>query len=437
MKNKNVFRRAGAAPILLLLLALLLRLLYVALLPDKLIWSDERDYYRLSQSIQQGHGFVLSDGHPTAVRPAGYPFLLAVLGWCGVRSLAAIRMAQTVIGTLTLGFLYLILCLFSERKWALVTLALGAMYPYFIYQTGALLATGWFCFLIVVAVYFLCRAVYLDELFSCLASGAVFGLAGLAVPTGMILFGLTFFWLLIMRRPWQRVLLFMAAGLLVVTPWIYRNYLQTGVLNVSSTGGYNFWLGNNPHARINLPGSVEPSPDLSRRLARAASEGEIDRLFTLEAFHFIYQHPGHFVKQTVKKAVYYWRLTPSPATGSYVRQEKIVNWLGAVSFSLLLLFAIWGGSRLPDSIKPLGLLWFFYFTGFTLVHSLTIVKIRFRLPLEYFLLMLSAYGVLLFYDRVLRFRFHQPSHGLWHSAFNEFKTDADWSQLSHERERLA
>ncbi len=437
MKNDALFPRSILAPMLLLLLALALRLVYVVTLPDKTVWGDERDYLRLSQSIQDGKGFVLDNGRPTAVRPPGYPLFLAILGWGGIHTLVAIRAAQAAIGTLTLLFLYLTVCLFSDRKWGLLTIAVGAVYPYFIYLPGTLLATSWFCFLLAVACYLLCRAVVKSEPLSYLFSGTVLGLAALAVPTALVLAALSLFWLLIMRMPIKRIVLFALAGLLVITPWIYRNYKQTGVMNLSATGGYNFWLGNNPQSRINLPGSAEPSAELLQRLIQAGSEGEIDRLFTRDALHYIYQHPGPFLVRTATKAVFYWRLTPSPVTDSYVGRDKTVAWLGAISFSLILLFAIIGCMHLPDSVKPIGLLWFLFFIAFTAVHSLTIVKIRFRLPLDHFLIILSAYGMIYLYNRVMRILFFHRRHHWWDANFYEFKTDSDWSQLIHEREHMA
>jgi len=396
----------------LLLMAWLLRLAYVLSLPDQLIWSDEKDYYRLGQSLSQGQGFVQINGQATAIRAVGYPMFLALLRWLGVTSLLGIRVVQSILSTATLWLLYLFLRILCEKSpWPLAAVGVGALYPYFIYLPGTVLATTLFCFLLVASVYFLFRALYLSEPFSLAIAGVFSGLASLAVATGLVLAAMTLLWLLGQRAGLKRLSLYGLGLSLMLLPWLSRNVVKLELWNLASSGGYNFWLGNNAQAQIDLPGLILPSPELQQKLDAAGSEKEQDRLYTTAALEWITQSRERFVSLTIRKAAYFWRLSPSPVTRSYLQQSAVIRWLGTVSFTVMLFLAMLGYAKLPGEWKPARILWLLYFISFTIVHSLTIVKVRFRLPLDHFILLLSAYGLIYLLGRLRAFR--HPSLTGW------------------------
>ena len=400
MKNESNRMARSAAPAGLLLLAFLLRAVYVLSLPDQLIWSDEKDHFRLSQSLALGQGYVSESGEPTAIRPPGFPLFLAVLRKVGVESLLAFRLMQAFLGTLTLWLLYrLVRSICSERSWALTTLALGALYPYFIYLPGALLATTWFSLLLVASVYFIHRSFYYAEPWPMVGAGLTMGLATLAVPTGLILIAASLLWLLRYHVPLKHIVLYAALVLLTLCPWLLRNGTQVGVWNLSSTGGYNFWLGNNPQSQIELPGQVRPPLNGDGGAIDSLPEKERDQFYTAEAWRYIFQQPGRFLLQTGRKALYFWRLDPSPVTQSHLGLNRSIQWLGTISFTLLFLSGVVGFALFPNTLQPLRTLWFYYFFAFTLLYAVTIVKVRFRLPLDHLLLILSAYGLVQLAER--------------------------------------
>src|SRR4051794_8344594 len=69
----------GAVFSVLVVLALVLRLLYVGATPGYELRHDARDYELHAQSIAVGEGYSrhVAYGRPTAFRPPGYPYFLA------------------------------------------------------------------------------------------------------------------------------------------------------------------------------------------------------------------------------------------------------------------------------------------------------------------------------------------------------------------------
>src|SRR5215216_3184186 len=77
-----------AAVWLILALALVLRVGYVAATPDYRLVHDAIDYDRAATSIARGEGYPDALGRPTAFRPPAYPYLLA-----GVYKVAGVERA--------------------------------------------------------------------------------------------------------------------------------------------------------------------------------------------------------------------------------------------------------------------------------------------------------------------------------------------------------
>jgi 4-amino-4-deoxy-L-arabinose transferase-like glycosyltransferase len=437
MKNDDRNKHIRMLFLSAIITAVLLRWFYVATLPDALIWSDEREYIRLAHTLSQGEGFVTHEGRPTADRAPGYPLWMSVLALVHLDSPTSVRLAQVLLSTACLLLLYGMARQMGDYRRALVALWLGTLYPYFIYMVGAVLPTTLFSFLLLAAVYWLVAAVQENRLPWFFASGAVFGLAVLTVPTAAVLVLVAGLWLGIkQRRAWRHTAWFFAGCLLMTSPWIIRNYNTLGVWQVSTSDGYNFWLGNNPDAQINYPGSIEMSADMQNRLSTIHDEKEKSRLYQQEALQYIVQQPFAAVWRTLIKAGYFWRLDPSPATQSYVEQSSSIRWIGILTFTFLLALAIIGGLTMNVTSKRILFLWLAFACAFTIVHALTIVKVRFRLPLDHFMLLAAAFGLVWVGEQAFAWRQGSNFKSTWSPKSLDFGSEADWSQLSIERKGI-
>lgn len=110
--------------------------------------------------------------------------------------------------------------------------------------------------------------------------------------------------------------------LLVISPWVFRNYQITGSLSLEHNFGYNFWIGNNPNANVlGKYSSTEiryPRPaELVARLNLAKNDHERDRIFLKEGLQFWKSHPWQGLWLTLKKMVFFWWIdTINPRTQS-------------------------------------------------------------------------------------------------------------------------
>lgn len=394
-------------PIALLVLAALLRLFFISSIPDRVVWSDEQKNLLLAENFSNGKGYVLANGKPTAIIPVGYPIFLAILRWVGLKTLWHIRLLQAFISTATVGLIGLLAHRIFGRKTALLAMLIGAVYPYFIFLPGTILATCIYCFFIVAGVWLFNLAITSNNYSMMFLSGMMWGVATLTVSTGMVLVLVLIVWQASNSRGnWRRyfgfVALLLAGFSLVTLPWLIRNSKQVGVVNLASNGGYNLWLGNNPGANTANPSTV-PTPDgLQQRLIQAGSEAAQDSIFVQEAVRFIQAQPFAFVKRTLLKALKFWRLDPSPVTASYLSSSRLMTIVSWICFAPVLFFAYYGLHRSKEAERAWLKLWLWMAIVTTLVHALMIVKVRFRLPIDQFMIIAASFGAVKIGEQVIK-----------------------------------
>jgi 4-amino-4-deoxy-L-arabinose transferase-like glycosyltransferase len=147
---------------LLLVLALVVRLGYVAATPGYQAINDAHNYDVHARSIAAGDGFARIGSGPsgqTAFRPPGYPYLLAgVYRLSGVeraqastRYLAG-RVANAVVGTVIVALIGVLSAQLFDRRVALVALSLGAVYLPLILVGGSLMSEPLFAALLLGAL---------------------------------------------------------------------------------------------------------------------------------------------------------------------------------------------------------------------------------------------------------------------------------------------
>jgi 4-amino-4-deoxy-L-arabinose transferase-like glycosyltransferase len=377
---------------------LVARFFLVTRLDNRVIYSDEQKNLALAGNLIAGAGYALHDGRPTAIIPAGYPFWLAALRVTGLTEPWHIRLAQVALSLLTIWLVYLFAQMLFGRPAALLAAAGCAFYPYFIFLPGTILATTLYSLLLVLGTWLYVRAVTYNNNKMLFFGGIVWGWAVLTVSTAVVLAGATLVWHLgHARASWRTGLrqaaLFLTGLLLVVLPWLMRNQLVLGHAVLATNGGYNFWLGNNPESDLDEPCSLQTPREMDERIIRSGSELYADSLFSATARAWIAAEPSAFFRQTLLKALYFWRLDPSPVTASYIHNSGLARTTAILSFAPLLVLAFWGLIKAPPPLKKKVMLFFYFALAYTAVHAVMIVKVRFRLPIDHFIIMAAAYGL--------------------------------------------
>lgn len=182
--------------------------------------------------------------------PPLYPYFLAILNSV-FGSLAAIKVAQALIGSLLIPAVSRIAFAVSGPRAGLIAAGLAAFYPEMIWYSAHFWCETLFLSLLWWAVERLLAADREGSRRAALAAGLLIGLAVLTRETVLYLLPLGAWWVFV-SRPRRNVLaaLVLAASLAVVLPWTARNWIQFGAfIPVSTGGGLNLYQGNAPLSR--------------------------------------------------------------------------------------------------------------------------------------------------------------------------------------------
>jgi 4-amino-4-deoxy-L-arabinose transferase-like glycosyltransferase len=400
---------------LIFLAAFALRLIVVGFLvgdqlgPDRDHWVFGWETGRIARSLASGYGFgspLFGWTGPTAWMGPIYPSLLAlvfaIFGIYTKASAYAILSLNSLFAAVTCLPLYSV----GRRVFASSTAVVGcwiwALFPYsFAFSADIVWNTSLNALLLTLAVAITLR---LEREFGgglWLLWGAVWAFAGLTEPTLLTCLPVATIWL-VFRLRWRGAWAFLvrrfaAAAItfvLLVVPWGIRNYQVFHQLIPLRS---NFWLvlyqGNTADTFDLYPDWANP-PHSHEEMAEYAEKGEVAYMAhkRRQAIANICSNPVRFVVTTLRRILFtwtgYWNLSRE-----YLRVEPFA-WANIVMTTLLSasaglgLFLAWPKSQ---NVRALfvGL-----FLSFPAIYYITHPSMAYRHPLDPFLLLYAAYGLI-------------------------------------------
>jgi 4-amino-4-deoxy-L-arabinose transferase-like glycosyltransferase len=328
------FLRGRTSLLAIILLALILRIGTVVITGDR---SLEYEFGILVHNMRTDNGYswfcvdedgtidhqVDSSTHqplPSAYVPPVYPlFLVSIYLLIGTStfSIILIEIIQAFLGALACLLLYEIALSLFNRTVALVAVFVYAVYPTLVFMCGQISAVNFYVFLNILFLFILFKAKDTVKWPAFAAAGAVFSLLVLARTDVLILLPAVLIWLLIIVRTnrIRTIIVFTVASLLLVIAWTYRNYRVFGQpAPVSTSTGYNLWIGQNEHAtgtrgEYTIPSfteSVEMWERIHALTPDRSYETKRNDLYMQEALSFMKRNPGKVLVLGLRKFMYYW-----------------------------------------------------------------------------------------------------------------------------------
>ncbi|MGA9751485.1 MAG: glycosyltransferase family 39 protein [Acidobacteriota bacterium] len=194
---------------------------------------------QLAKNLSEGHGYsesVKPPFVPCTIRDPGYPYLLSLLFDAFGESFRWIYVLQSFLSAITVIWLYLLAKRWLEWQYALLTAVIYCIYAPILVWTSEILTETLYTLLVVASTY--CIQLILDSKrtpgLSATVAGLVFAslvltraeaLSYLALVTLFAVVAGRAAWPLLCRLAWA-----WALTLLLLTPWVYRNYEATGKL---------------------------------------------------------------------------------------------------------------------------------------------------------------------------------------------------------------
>ena len=274
-------------------------------------------------------------------------------------------------------------CLFEDKKAGILAALMMALYPMSVLYSAFPLTESLFVALLLGGFL----ALYKNK--PALAS-ALFILSILTRPVvDLFAPALIFFYALIVRKLGIKRALSHLAGygilyVLMMTPWWYHNYEHYGQFVRLNLGfAPILYAGNNPKnssggAVLNRDYKLNAFEKIENPIKKERAQKEA-------AIQYIRENPRKFIKQSFVKFSRFWGVLPS---AQQVSKNKLAIIATLVILPLIVLTLITLITRRDRFIVLAPLLgWIFYLT---LVHMVTAGSIRYRYPVEPFLIILAA-----------------------------------------------
>jgi hypothetical protein len=366
---------------------------------DFLIPGDAEGYWMLAGKIVAGRDYSVYDPPRRVLRMPGFPLLLAAIRAVTGDAFLPVRVVLAGTGTAACGAVYLLGRILDSERTGLIAAALAAAWPVLVGFSVLVLSESFFALMLVLSLAAMAKLVTLARspaavprrgvlLWSAVVGMSVV-LASYVRPTWLPAAGLfpAGYWFAAGRTRDAAlagtVVLFAAA--VALAPWTIRNWFVTGHI-VPTT----LWVGPSLYDGLR-PGATGESDmrffDDENLLGRM-SEYDMDREYRRRAWASVRENPGEAVRLAFVKFWRYVRPWPGAEQFSSIPARLAVAAYYAPAV-VLAAFGAW--SRRADlwllslSVGP--------FILFALVHCVFVSSLRYRLPAEYPLCVLSAVGV--------------------------------------------
>ena len=377
LKNENTI-------VYILFFSLILRLIALVFLPDQ-NFPDAMSY--------EDHGiWLFKEGiFPADVYMPLYPIWTYITGG-GI----TLRVADIVLSVMTVWLVWKIsYTLFNSSKLASLSALAAAIWPHFIFYSVSGLTETAYTFIICFSFYLLYRSSYKLAIILLVTSILIRPTLEPFIP--ILLFSFMFF---IHRLPGKIIVknlcFFGLVYLCIMSPWwIFQYEKYDDFVRLNLGAGHILYSGNNIHNKTG--GGIGGGVDVDFSDFRYMKDMPIERNRAMkeEAINFIKNNPGSFVNLMGKKFVRFWRLWPY--ADEYNKPHFII--ISLLSYGLMLfafihflLFFVIKNWRVHVPI-------ILFIMFLTLVHIITIGSIRYRFPIEPFIIIYGCYSISRFLEK--------------------------------------
>jgi 4-amino-4-deoxy-L-arabinose transferase-like glycosyltransferase len=426
-----------------LILGGILRLLYLMFYLGDPQWNQLlvdslfHDYW--AQSIADGN--IL--GQEAFFRAPLYIYILGGIYTIFGHSLLAARIFGHICGLLGIFITWKISLQLFSKKTAVVAALIHALYPIAIYFESELLVDSFFTLLIELSVWLFLKAGQERNIRTYILAGLFTGLAIITRPVLMALVPLYLIWIFLSienkKAAFKTASLLIVIIVLVISPVTLRNLIVSNdFVLVSSSGGINFYIGNNEYAE-GYSAAMPPPLGHNWRIkdirflaeketGRIMKASEISQFYYEQGLNWIIQNKTDFIRLYLSKLYLLMNnleISNNRNLPLFFGSNPILRY-NPIRFGIIMSLAVLGIAFLlikgqMDRWRPFLIL---FVAGYLLIISMFFINARFRLPVIPFLMILSGYGLTGLYESARK-------HLLSHKVIIPFLLGACMYWLSH------
>ena len=326
---------------------------------------------------------------PTIYTPPLYPYFLYFIKFFFQNQdlfLIAVLNIQMALSLISIYLFYKILQKLFSKQISLIGTAIFSLYPLNVYSVSQISSVSIQVFFIV--SFFLSLMCYLKNsnftylfIFSLISTALIY-LRG----EFFIIYFLTLVYIFTRTKKIKVVIISFIISLILVSPYLTRNYKTFGVLTITKSSGYNLWRGN--HFNANVEGNQLHDNELKNKVKNIIPSNrydlELDKMYMAEAINNIKKNPVYFIKLYIKKVISFLFID---LNSSY---ENYYNYLNIIPKIIISITTLMGALLITRKETIL-----VYFTGYYF-FNIFLFSIFFILP-RYSLMLLPIQIILTCY----------------------------------------
>jgi hypothetical protein len=313
--------------------AFLIRVLYLLIFRTQ-PWSDQLWYQRAGLQLAAGMGYLNEAGLPTAYYPIGFPLYLSLLYRAFGDNLWIIKASNVILNVATIGMLYALTKRLMGERVARIAAILNTLCLSQIAFSDTMFSEVTFLFFFTATLAIGVRLLEERErdVLPSIFFGIILGISCLIRPAAIVIL-LALFIMSVKSSvvPATLIRKFIIIGIfmaIVLTPNIMRNYGLFGkFIPVSTNGGVDFWIGNNPRSSGHYMAATA--------LDSAGAEDAISSAGYKAGASWIVSHPLEALVNEVRKFLHLYARDDEGIIFSFTNVEGSAPWFTSVPLLLL------------------------------------------------------------------------------------------------------
>ncbi len=371
-------------------------------------WYDEKNYHSIGMSIKNGQGFESTFNPYSTTRWAPLQgYILAGIYSISGESPQTARFIQILLSLVLCYLIFWIGCNCFNYSVGLISLFIFTFHPIFIFTANLIYPESNFTLLLAVIFVFFLLGTRTQKTGYFLLTGVFWGLAILHKPVAIFIapvFPVVLFFdskYNIMKSVYYYALTGIIA-VLVISPWIFHNYQKYDkIYFITTEGAHSLISGNNPYFTMEDRKKSELPDEMLAKFDSLSEEEKVEQ-YTNESINFILTQPHIFLKNYSLRFINFWRFYPDTISKNKftTRRNTIIS---ALFYGMLIPLSFLGMIIGLKKWKQ-NILFYGFVLSFAFGYSLFLTTIRYRLPVEPYMVIFAALGIQFLIGKIFKDR---------------------------------
>tara|TARA_B100001248_G_scaffold254192_1_gene232285 strand:- start:547 stop:1779 length:1233 start_codon:yes stop_codon:yes gene_type:complete len=246
---------------------------------------------------------------PNFFMPPAYPFFIYFIQiiFGNMFLTEIVILSQIFFSIISIYFLYKILIKFFSKKISYLSTFIYAMLPLNIYSSIIISSSSFQLSLLVLYFYFLLELIKKENFSNLFIFSIITSILVLLRGEFFAFHLLSITFLLFKKINYKKVFLSIIISLILVSPYLIRNYIIFKSISIAKAEGYDLWKGNNPYAGVegNMNINLELNKELKIKIENLEASNDydlkVDNLYKDQAIKFIKDDPSRYLLLYLKK----------------------------------------------------------------------------------------------------------------------------------------